>query len=435
MSQATTNRDGPEATVDDGAAVESTLLMTAQSTKPPSSHQCQRTVFRALVGVALIVTILAGVVAALLLVGPSPSSSSSTTGVVLSGSETPSKEGAATSSYQFEGATHEAGRGRSIWDTFCEEPNKIADGSNGDVACDHYHRMESDVQLIKSLGLRAYRFSISWPRILPNGRGEINAEGVAFYNRLIDELLRYDIEPWVTLYHWDLPQSLQDEYGGWQSPNIVQDFGYYAVTCFAAFGNRVKNWITLNESWTVAVQAYQDGTKAPGIVQNPQVDVYLAGHYLLLAHAKAYRIYRKDFAPTQNGNVGISNCGDWRYPLDPLSKEDQDAAQRAMVFQYAWLTDPLVFGDYPQDMRDRLGERLPRFTDAEQKELKGTLDFVGLNHYSTLYASAKKVKSPYQGYWSDMDVEFSSDPSWRRNFMVGFRFAVTCWCFELSVLG
>jgi beta-glucosidase/6-phospho-beta-glucosidase/beta-galactosidase len=326
--------------------------------------------------------------------------------------------GAATSSYQIEGATNEGGRGRSIWDAFCEETNKIADSSNGDVACDHYHRMEEDVQLLKSLGIRAYRFSISWPRIFPTGTGDINPEGIAFYNRLIDELLKYDIEPWVTLYHWDLPQSLQDEYGGWLGPKIVEDFSYYASACFTAFGDRVKNWIALNESWTVAVQGYEDGSKAPGIIDNPPVDVYLVGHHLLLAHARAYQIYKKDFAPTQNGKVGIANCGDWRYPLDPSSKADHDAAERSMVFQYAWLTDPLVFGDYPKDMRDRLGERLPLFTADEQNELKGTLDFMGLNHYSTLYVSARKEKIPFGGYWTDMDVEFSSDPSWKKNFMV-----------------
>lgn len=430
MSHARKIVDAREATDDNVAAIERTSLVTGLATKPPLSyHPHHHKVVGVMAGVAFVV-IFAGVLAVLLV---SPIQPSSISEFEISGSETLSKEegdysyhgfpdgfvwGAATSSYQIEGATLEGGRGQSIWDTFCERPDRIVDGSNGDVACDHYHRVHSDVQLIKNLGLKAYRFSIAWPRILPKGKGGINPEGVAFYNRLIDELVKNDIEPWATLYHWDLPQSLQDEYGGWKSPNIVQDFGYYAATCFAAFGDRVKNWITLNESWTVAVQGYQDGTKAPGTLDSPENDVYLVGHHLLLAHAKAYRIYKKDFASTQNGNVGISNCGDWRYPLNPESKDDQDAAERAMVFQYAWLTDPLVFGDYPQDMRNRLGERLPRFTRSEQTELMGSLDFMGLNHYSTLYASAKKEKSSYKGYWSDMDVELSSDPSWRKNFMV-----------------
>ena len=331
--------------------------------------------------------------------------------------------GAATSSYQIEGATHEGGRGVSIWDTYCTEKGKIIDGSNGDVACDHYHRIEEDVRLMKDLGLKAYRFSIAWPRILPNGKAgddddDVNHEGIAFYNRLIDELLKNDIEPWATLYHWDLPQALEDEYGGWLSPKIVDDFGRYASVCFEAFGDRVKHWITLNESWTVSVQAYGDGTKAPGKVVDPQVEVYLAAHHLLLAHARAARIYRESFSETQKGKIGISNSGDFRYPLNPESLQDRDAAERAMVFQYAWLTDPLVFGDYPAEMRVRLGDRLPRFTNVQRQELIGSLDFMGLNHYSTLYASAKKEKSIYGGYWADMDVEFSSDPSWTKNFMV-----------------
>jgi beta-galactosidase len=326
--------------------------------------------------------------------------------------------GAATSSYQIEGATHEGGRGVSIWDTFCQEPGKISDGSNGDLACDHYHRFREDVKLMKELGLQAYRFSIAWPRIFPNGNDDKpNSLGIHFYNQLIDELLKNDIEPWVTLYHWDLPQALEDEYGGWLHPNIVDDFGKYAATCFDAFGDRVKNWITINEAWTVAVQAYEDGTKAPGKVVNPPVDVYVAGHHLLLAHARAATIYKQEYAPIQHGQIGMSNCGDFRYPLDPDSSDDMQAAERAMVFQYSWFTDPLVHGDYPKEMRDRVGDRLPKFTSSQRRELMGSLDFVGLNHYSTLYASPNSPPSQYGGYWSDMDVAFSSDKAWRKNYM------------------
>ncbi|KAG7355143.1 BGL: beta-galactosidase [Nitzschia inconspicua] len=326
--------------------------------------------------------------------------------------------GAATSSYQIEGATNEGGRGLSIWDTFCQKPGKIADNSTGDVACDHYHRFREDVQLMKELGLKAYRFSIAWPRIFPNGNDEKpNPEGISFYNHLIDELLKNDIEPWVTLYHWDLPQALEDSYGGWLNTLIVEDFGTYATTCFEAFGDRVRNWITINEAWTVAVQAYEDGTKAPGKVVNPPVDVYVAGHHLLLAHARAASIYKRDFAPTQHGMIGMSNCGDFRYPLDPASLEDSMAAERAMVFQYSWFTDPLVYGDYPDEMRARLGDRLPKFTPTDSQELVDSLDFMGLNHYSTLYASTSSSPSHYDGYWNDMDVEFSSDDAWRKNYM------------------
>jgi beta-galactosidase len=326
--------------------------------------------------------------------------------------------GAATSSYQIEGATYEGGRGESIWDTFCQEPGRISDGSNGDIACDHYHRFRQDVRLMAELGLQAYRFSIAWPRIFPNGNDvEPNTDGIAFYNQLIDELLINNIEPWVTLYHWDLPQALEDQYGGWQSHQIVDDFAKYASKCFEVFGDRVTKWITINEAWTVAVQAYEDGTKAPAKVDNPQVNVYRAGHHLLLAHARAASIYKRQYAARQKGVIGISNCGDFRYPLDPGSTEDQLAAERAMVFQYSWFTDPLVYGDYPEEMKDRIGDRLPTFTESQRQELLGSLDFMGLNHYSTLYASPRTNPLPYGGYWNDMDVTFSSDPAWRKNYM------------------
>lgn len=334
--------------------------------------------------------------------------------------------GAATSSFQIEGATKEGGRGLSIWDTYCMKEGKIVDASNGDLACDHYHRVEEDVRLMKDLGLKAYRFSIAWPRILPNGKlvtgkdvneNGINHEGIAFYNRLIDELLKNEIEPWVTLYHWDLPQALEDEYGGWLSPKIVDDFGRYASVCFEAFGDRVKNWITINEAWTVAVLAYENGSKAPGNIVNPEIEVYLVAHHFLLAHARAVRNYR-EFYHDQDGKIGISNSGDFRYPLNPESLQDRRAAERSMVFQYAWLVDPLVFGDYPAEMRIRLGDRLPQFSESQQLELIGSLDFMGLNHYSTMYASMKSERSLYGGYWADMDVDVSSDTSWRKNFMV-----------------
>jgi beta-galactosidase len=325
--------------------------------------------------------------------------------------------GVATSSYQIEGATTEGGRGVSIWDTYCQTEGKIADRSSGAVACDHYNKMEEDIELLHSLNVKAYRLSIAWPRIYPDGTGKVNPEGIKFYNNLIDKLLEYDIEPWITLYHWDLPQALEDRYQGWLSHQIVDDFGEYARTCFDAFGDRVKMWITLNESWTVAVQGYLDGTKAPGIVQNPAIQVYQVAHNLVLAHARAARIYKSNFAPTQEGMIGIANCGDYRIPK---TSADVDAAERAMVFQYAWLTDPFFFGDYPMEMRQRLGSRLPQFTNSERDELVGSVDFLGLNHYSTLYAQEPghmDKASSFDGYWVDMRVTFSSDPKWRKNFM------------------
>lgn len=322
--------------------------------------------------------------------------------------------GSATSAYQIEGAVNEDGRGESIWDTFCQEPDAIMDGSSGDIACDHYHRMESDVQLMKEMGLQAYRFSIAWPRILPNGTGQVNNAGIDFYNRLIDTLIANDIEPWVTLYHWDLPQALEDGYGGWLSRDTVTAFGEYARVCFQAFGDRVQHWITINEAWTVAVNGYNNGIHAPGRSENPAIEPYVVAHYLILAHATAARIYHDEFAPIQKGMIGVSHCSDYRYPLTN-SSQDKDAAERAMVFLLGWFADPIYKGDYPIEMRRRLGHRLPQFTNDEKELLAGSADFLGLNHYSSLLASEPTKIPTFSGYWADIFVDFHSKDDWRIN--------------------
>ena len=250
--------------------------------------------------------------------------------------------GSATSAYQIEGATHDGRRGVSIWDEWCDDPSNCA-GDTADIACDHYHRMKEDVSMMKDIGLQAYRFSISWPRIFPVGNDpRPNSKGIRFYNMLIDELVANGITPWVTLYHWDLPQSLEDQYGGWLSPKIVNDFARYAGICFELFGDRVKHWITINEAWTVAVHGYDQGVKAPGHISS--TEPYLVGHHLLLAHARAVKKYRDEYAEAQGGTIGISNSGDYRYPLDAGSTTDIAAAIRAMEWQLAWFTDP-IFGD------------------------------------------------------------------------------------------
>ena len=248
--------------------------------------------------------------------------------------------GSATSAYQIEGSTHKDGRGTSIWDTWCGDPNNCA-GDTADVACDHYHKIKEDVTLMKDIGLQAYRFSISWPRIFPMGNDrQPNRKGIRFYNMLIDELVANGITPWVTLYHWDLPQNLEDQYGGWLGPQIIDDFARYASTCFEVFGDRVKHWITINEAWTVAVHGYDQGVKAPGHVSS--TEPYLVAHNLLLAHAKAAKRYRVEYAEVQGGIIGISNSGDFRYPLDADSAADIAAANRAIEWQLAWFTDPIL---------------------------------------------------------------------------------------------
>jgi len=292
--------------------------------------------------------------------------------------------GTATSSYQIEGAIREGGRGESIWDTFCREPGRIRDGSDGTVACDHYHRFHEDVELIAGLGCNGYRFSLSWPRILPDGTGKVNPEGIAFYNRLIDDLLAHGITPFVTLYHWDLPAACKY---GWLNKDTAKAFGEYAKICFDAFGDRVHNWMTMNESWCSAVLGYGLNVFAPGL-QDSRL-AYIAAHNLMLAHGFAVRKFREG---GYTGQIGIANNGDWREPLtqDPL---DLEASERALQFSYGWYSDPFFTGEYPEMMRSRLGKILPEFSAGEKEMLIGSADFLGLNNYTSSYVSGYPPKN------------------------------------------
>lgn len=326
--------------------------------------------------------------------------------------------GTATSAYQIEGAVDEDGRGPTIWDDFCAENGTILDDSSGAVADDHYHRYQSDIELMRDLQVQAYRFSIAWSRIVPTGKvaDGINQAGIDFYNALIDDLLDKDIEPWVTMFHWDLPSAVESEYGGWLDRRTSEAFAGYARVLFAAFGDRVKRWITLNESWTVAVNGYSTGIHAPGHKDHPDTEPYVAGHSLLIAHALAVEVYRNEFSG-QHGMIGMANSGDFRYPRDASSETDQAAAERAMLFQYGWFLDPIVRGDYPAVMRKQLGERLPEFSDDDRHRLIGSVDFMGLNYYSAFLASDLLEQPSWAGYWADIAVNFTDDPSWEHNDM------------------
>jgi len=333
--------------------------------------------------------------------------------------------GTATAAYQIEGASHEGGRTPCIWDTFAAKPGCVLHGDDGSVACDHYHRFKEDVLIMKDLGFTYYRLSISWSRVLPKGRGEVNVEGIDFYNRLIDELVANGIEPLVTIYHWDLPQALEDEYEGWLSRKVVDDFEAYAVELFRAFGDRVKRWITLNEPWCAAALGFCTGEHAPGKSQQPGVEPYLAAHHMNLAHARAVTRYREEFKADQGGMIGITLNMDWKEPYT-ASEADKAAAQRALDWQLGWFADPIYYGDYPESMRKALGDRLPDFSEEEREMIKGSNDFFGLNHYSTQYVKHKEGdeamismwgKKQDGGYFEDQWCMNKSDPAWSKTDM------------------
>ncbi|KAK8919183.1 Beta-glucosidase 12 [Platanthera zijinensis] len=321
--------------------------------------------------------------------------------------------GAATSAFQVEGTSF-GGRGECIWNTFCRKyPEKIEDRSNGDIAADSYHRYKEDVDLMADIGMDAYRFSISWPRILPNGRGKVNQEGIQYYKNLINELHDSGIEPFATLFHWDVPQALEDEYGGFLDKRIVEDFKNYAKICYEEFGDKVKHWITMNEPWTFSTLGYGQGVHAPGRCTKglPNLNCpaggdslrepYIAAHNILLAHAEAARLYIDEYQAKQQGKVGITLVSHWYEPYDnnPIEKEAQ---QRALEFNLGWFMDPLEYGNYPFSMRSLVQDRLPVFTPEESEKLKNSFDFIGLNYYTARYAQNVPTQDNLQTYNDDI---------------------------------
>ena len=292
----------------------------------------------------------------------------------------PFRWGVATSAYQIEGAAAEDGRTPSIWDTFCDVPGAVANAENGDVACDHYHRMPSDVALIKDLGVDTYRFSVAWPRVQPGGRGPVNAAGLAFYDRLVDELLGKGVDPWVTLYHWDLPQELEDA-GGWPARDTALRFADYAMHVYDALGDRVKVWTTLNEPWCSAWLGYFVGVHAPG--RRDLGASMSAVHHLLLGHGLATQRIREAAASAgREVELGLTvNLGNAIPASD--SAADLDAARRADGLGLRLYLDPVFRGAYPADVVADLAEQgitLP-VQDGDLEAINAPIDVLGVNYY------------------------------------------------------
>ncbi|MCJ7512534.1 MAG: GH1 family beta-glucosidase [Anaerolineales bacterium] len=283
--------------------------------------------------------------------------------------------GAATASYQIEGGWNEDGKGESIWDRFSHAPGNVVNGDTGDVACDHYHRWREDVALMKALGLKAYRFSISWPRILPDGRGAVNQGGLGFYSKLVDALLDAGIAPYVTLYHWDLPQPLQDQ-GGWPARTVVDAFAEFADIMGRSLGDRVEHWITVNEPWVSAFVGYRDGRHAPG--HTDRKEALAAAHHLLLAHGRAVPVIR---ANCPGASVGIAlNLT----PQEPASPSAADRRESTWVDGSInrWFLDPLVGRDYPRDMVASFGDALDFVQDGDMRTIAEPIDLLGANYYT-----------------------------------------------------
>lgn len=305
--------------------------------------------------------------------------------------------GAATASYQIEGAWNEDGKGESIWDRFSHTPGKIENGDMGDVACDHYHRYRDDVALMRRLGLRAYRFSISWSRVLPEGRGAVNLVGLDFYDRLVDELLAANITPYATLYHWDLPQALE---GGWLNRDTVGYFADYTALVARRLGDRVQNWMTLNEPWVSAFVGYREGRHAPGL-QDEKL-AFQAAHHLLVAHGLGMQAIRS-ISSQLNAGIVID-----MFPTEAGSDSPQDQAIAKDAWQQGagWFLDALVRGHYPSAAWRALGKRAPTVLPGDLAVISQRIDFLGINHYSRhLIKNGKNVKPVPGAEYTEMEWE------------------------------
>ena len=295
--------------------------------------------------------------------------------------------GAATSSYQIEGTGRDSGKGQNIWDVFTKEPGRVYEGHTGDIACDHYHRFREDVAYMKELGLKGYRFSIDWSRVLPEGTGKVNEKGIDFYNALIDELLEQGIEPYITLYHWELPYEIYKR-GGWMNPEIVEWFGQYARLVAERFSDRVKYFFTLNEPQCFVGLGFLQGCHAPG-VKAPLRDTFEMAHNALKAHGRAVQMLRA--YGKQNVQIGYAPTSGMCYPEKETPK-DIEAVRKALfalpddlsnwTWNVSWWSDPVILGKYPEEGMKKYEKYLPVITDEDMKLISQPIDFYGQNIYN-----------------------------------------------------
>ncbi|CAG9833420.1 unnamed protein product [Diabrotica balteata] len=327
--------------------------------------------------------------------------------------------GAATASYQVEGAWNEDGKGENIWDRLTHSPNSpVLGNQNGDIACDSYHKYKEDVAMLKHLGVNHYRFSISWSRILPTGfTNRINQAGITYYKNLIKELQVNGIEPFVTMFHWDTPQPLQD-IGGWTNELIVDKFADYAKVLFDNFGHDVKYWVTFNEPKQTCQEGYGSGSKAPAI-KSHGIGEYLCAHNIIKSHAKVWHLYDRYYRKKQQGMVGITIDTMWMEP-DTDSELDKVAAERKLQFIFGWYANPIINGDYPSQMKQFIAKRsiaqgfkhsrLPQFTSDEVKYIKGAIDFLGVNQYTSMLVRHMDDKNKTEISWEADSETFLYQP-------------------------
>ncbi|MCX7726190.1 MAG: GH1 family beta-glucosidase, partial [Chitinispirillaceae bacterium] len=312
--------------------------------------------------------------------------------------------GVSTSAYQIEGGWNEDGKGESIWDRFSHTPGKIEDGSNGDTACDHYHRWLEDVKLMSEIGINAYRFSISWTRVLPQGYGNVNQKGIDFYSKLVDELLRRNITPFVTLFHWDLPLTIHDA-GGWLNRRTIEWFTEYSALMYRSLGDRVKYWITLNEPSVFANLGYNEGKHAPGV--KDRATSFQVFHNLLVAHGESIEIGR---TIVKEGKFGISPALLMTYPASE-KKEDIEAAEKEWQYAVSYQLDPLFYGRYPELIWKELEKSkcAPSIFPNDMEKIRKKIDFVGVNHYMSFFftlgedGGSKRVTSEKVKEYSDLN--------------------------------